>query len=64
MDGMVVVVVTKRRLLLLAVHEQQRIPLVAVVPLSCLINQVVIVLHNQSVYVIGRGQGRVLLVYR
>lgn len=49
-------------LLLLAIHKKQRVPLV-VMP-GLVIDQVVIVLHDESVDVVGRGQGRVLLVNR
>lgn len=52
----------KGLLLLLAVHKKQRVPLV-VVP-GLVVDQVVIVLHDESVDVVGRGQGRVLLVDR
>lgn len=55
-------VMAKGLLLLLAVHKKQRVPLV-VVP-GLVIDQVVIVLHDESVDVVGRGQGRVLLVDR
>lgn len=55
-------VMAKGLLLLLAVHKKQRVPLV-VVP-GLVVDQVVIVLHDESVDVVGRGQGRVLLVDR
>lgn len=54
--GILVKVVVAERLLL-AVHEEQRIPFVVV---SRLVDEVVIVLHNQPVDVVRCG--RVLLV--
>lgn len=60
---MMMMMMTERMLLLLllllpATHHEQRIAFVH----SRLVDEIVIILHNQSVDVVGSGQGRVLLV--
>lgn len=56
---MMMMMMTEGMLLLLpATHHEQRIAFVH----SRLVDEIVIILHNQSVDVVGSGQGRVLLV--